>query len=402
MKHKRFKNNTLNIFELSLLCVISIFVIVTYYPHEYCNMIFNIMSSPIQYVLDIYNNIELNAGILISPLQLLLIKFWGMLLIPVSMLNISETILYKIYILWYKFLILLFVIGILYYLYKSLRVQVKKDDMSYLICNILVSPIMIYLFFWKGSIYIPAIFCFVAGMYNFDRDKTITIFCWGISILLQYKFFFIFLPIILLKYKRIKQIFNWIFPILSMIITSSFLYLGSIEFQTMLTNLSIFHSRTFVFILFLTFICIWAYTTKTDKTEKYWEIIGCVSMIFVLVDQQFDYLLLGVLSLFFIEYQKWKTPIWHIGCLCISIGALFLTPEYVLDNNIIMHFMNHNIHILIENNVLGVGFLGIIVLFCVEGIIYLKKKFILSDFLLRISLYINFIVFILRLWIKMP
>ncbi len=402
MKHKKFKIKSSNIFEINLLCVISILIMLTYYPYEHCNMIFNIMSSPIQYVLDIYNNIELNVGTLISPLQLLLIKFWGMLLIPVSMLNSSETILYKMYILWYKFLIVLFVIGILYYVYKLIRIQVKKEELSYLINYTLVSPIMIYLIFWKGSIYIPAIFCFVAGMYNFERDKTITIFCWGVSILLQYEFFFIYLPIILLKYKRIKQIFNWIFPILVMIITSSLLYLGSMEFRTMLTNLTIFHSRTFVFGLLLIFICIWAYTTETDKQEKYWEIVGAISMIFVLVGQQFDYLLLGVLSLFFIEYKKWKNPIWCMGCVYISIGALFLTPEFALDNNIIMHFLNHNMHVLIENNAFLIGVFGIIVPGCIEGIIYLKKKFILSDFLLRNSLYINFIVFVLRLWIKMP
>ena len=252
--------------------------------------------------------------------------------------NIPLLLLQKIFgIVWYnnlisilyaKSILILFAILSLWIMKKILVLLNKtQEDIKWYKFLFVSSPIFLMVLGLFGGYDIISIFFSLVGIYYYlqDKDKQFVLF-FALAISLKLFALVLFIPLLLLKYKKISKILLYGFLTLSVLIFAKLVYMNAPMYQEslnafndgmmtylMTNNFAGSFSTVSIFFIIYTLICILCYFKEykgKETLEKYTMYIGLVVMgsfcTFVTIHPQWFILVLPYLTYFLINNKKLK------------------------------------------------------------------------------------------------
>ena len=250
--------------------------------------------------------------------------------------NIPLLLLQKIFnFIWYnnffsilyaKSILILFSILTLWIMKKILILLKKeKNDISWYNFLFISSPIFLMVIGLFAGYDIISIFFSLVGIYYYlqNKDKQFLLF-FAIAISLKLFALILFIPLLLLKYKKLGKIVLYLAISLSILVFSKIIYMNAPMYQEslnsfndgmitylMTNNFAGSFSNVSIFAIIYTIICIWCYLKEykgKETLEKYTMYIGLVVMgafcTFVTIHPQWFILILPYLCYFLIENKE--------------------------------------------------------------------------------------------------
>ena len=220
--------------------------------------------------------------------------------------NIPLLLLQKIFnFIWYnnffsilyaKSILILFSILTLWIMKKILILLKKeKNDISWYNFLFISSPIFLMVIGLFAGYDIISIFFSLVGIYYYlqNKDKQFLLF-FAIAISLKLFALILFIPLLLLKYKKLGKIVLYLAISLSILVFSKIIYMNAPMYQEslnsfndgmitylMTNNFAGSFSNVSIFAIIYTIICIWCYLKEykgKETLEKYTMYIGLVVM----------------------------------------------------------------------------------------------------------------------------